>query len=308
MRLLIDGDILVYRCAFAAESTRYTLLDEESGMVIGQFDSAKEYKEYAKEHELEGYEVETERLYGPLPHALSNVKTTVEHILSKMKSDDYVIVLSDGAGFRSDIATIKKYKGNRDDSPRPKWYEETRQFLVDNYGALVYSSVEADDVLALCQNEGTCIVSIDKDLLQVPGRHYNWVRDERVIIRPETGLRLLYQQVLTGDGTDNIPGIRGVGPVRAERILADVEPTKKALSDVCTAEWEKYLRSEQAHEDGFRMHSPEEGEEYVYYTPWCSDTELATTPESIAAEIFQLVLVGGDYAKAALDEAGESLP
>jgi 5'-3' exonuclease len=116
--------------------------------------------------------------------------------------------------------------------------------------------------------------------------------------------------VLTGDGTDNIPGIRGVGPVRAERILADVEPTKQALSAACTAEWEKYLSSEQAQADGFSI---SENGEVVYYYPWWETSGdesnlMHGSPESIAAEIFQLVLVGGDYAKAALDEAGESLP
>lgn len=304
MRLLIDLDIVVYRCAFAAESTRYTLIDTESGNVLGQFDSARDYRQFCQMEQLEGYEVERERLYEPLPHALANVKTTMEHILAKMKTTDYVGILSDGVGFRENIATIKKYKGNRDDSPRPKWYEETRQFLVDNYGALTYSSVEADDVLALSQNEDTCIVSIDKDLLQVPGKHYNWITDDRRIVSPETGLRRLYQQVLTGDSTDNIPGIRGIGPVRAERILADVEPTKKALSAVCTAEWDKFLSTEP---DGFEIYEDEEDIGYCY-RPWTGGEHLIVSAENVAAEIFQLVQVGGPTAESALSEAGESLP
>lgn len=254
--------------------------------------------------------MERERLIGPLSHALQNVVTTMESIAYKLKDAEMHVILSDGKGFRENIATIKKYKGNRDDAPRPEWYEETRKFLVDNYGALMYKSVEADDVLALCQSEDTCIVSIDKDLLQVPGKHYDWVNDKRRIITPEVGIRKLYEQVLTGDSTDNIPGIRGVGPKTATKMLKDVAPTKQALSSVCTAEWEKYLRSEAAKADGFWWVSPEEDEEYVCYTPWHGpdDAHCETTPEGIAAEVFKLVQVGGNDAEAALEEAGEALP
>ena len=306
MKALIDGDIIVYRCAFAAESTRYTLVGSESGIVIGQFDSAKEYKEYASKEQLEDYDVERERVVRPLSHALQNVVTTMDSLRAKLNPEEMYVILSDGIGFRGDIATIKKYKGNRDDAPKPEWYEETRQFLVDNYGALVYQSVEADDVLALCQGPDTCIVSIDKDLLQVPGRHYNWVNDARKIVKPEVGIRKLYEQVLTGDSTDNIPGIRGIGPKTATRMLKDVEPTKKALSAVCTAEWEKYLLKE---EDGF--HKIDGSERAFAYLPWyelAEDNFMVVEPEHIAAEVFQLVQVGGTYAKEALAEAGEALP
>lgn len=306
MKALVDGDIIVYRCAFAAESTRYTLVDEESGIVIGQFDSSADYRAHVKEHELDNFVVERERVIGPLSHALQNVSTTMDSIQAKLGPEEMYVILSDGKGFREDIATIKKYKGNRDDAPRPQWYEEVRKFLVDNYGALVYTSVEADDVLAICQGPDTCIVSIDKDLLQVPGRHYNWVNDERKLVKPEVGIRKLYEQVLTGDSTDNIPGIRGIGPKTATRMLKDVEPTKQALSAVCTDEWEKYLLKE---EDGF--HKIDGSERAFSYLPWyelVADNFMVVEPQHVAAEIYSLVKVGGSYAKQALEEAGEALP
>jgi hypothetical protein len=60
------------------------------------------------------------------------------------------------------IATIKEYKGHRKDAPRPLYYEEARQYLEKYHGAKVYSSIEADDALAMMQTDDTVIVSIDK--------------------------------------------------------------------------------------------------------------------------------------------------
>jgi len=71
----------------------------------------------------------------------------------------------------------------------------------------------------LPEYEGTMIVTIDKDLDMVPGYHYNWLKQERYFVTEEEGMRNFYIQVLTGDGVDNIQGLKGVGPVGAKKIL-----------------------------------------------------------------------------------------
>ena len=63
--------------------------------------------------------------------------------------------------------------------------------------------------------------SIDKDLLQLPGRHYNFVAKEETVVTPKEAVINFYGQVLSGDPTDNVLGLPGVGPVRARRALAD---------------------------------------------------------------------------------------
>jgi len=304
MKALIDGDILVYRCAFAAESTRYTLLDPESGVPIGQFESSADMKAYIKENALsEGeYEVDRERLYEPLSHALANVKSVMNTILTRVGTQDYHLFLSQGKCFRNNIATILEYKANRKDAPRPIYYDETREYLVNQYGARIYSSIEADDALAMCQTNDTVIVSIDKDLLQVPGKHYNWVKDQKVWVAPDVGLRKLYMQVLSGDPTDNIPGIRGVGEATARKMLADVPTSKKDLSTACTAAWDNYLKS-----DKNTLFTPTKEDGLWNYTSWAGMTCTASAVD-IAAEVFHLVRVGGRDAIEALQEQGEELP
>jgi hypothetical protein len=75
-----------------------------------------------------------------------------------------------------------------------------------------------------------CIVcSLDKDLNMIPGLHYSWpinrggkeIRPGRIYeIDEEAGMRCFYTQILTGDTSDNVKGIDGIGPVKAEKLLS----------------------------------------------------------------------------------------
>ena len=54
------------------------------------------------------------------------------------------------------------------------------------------------------------ICTIDKDLLQVPGKHYNFVKQEFRTISPKEGLFNFYWQFIMGDSSDNIKGFDGI--------------------------------------------------------------------------------------------------
>jgi 5'-3' exonuclease len=122
---------------------------------------------------------------------------------------------------------------------KPVYYSEIRARLEKKYSAQVIAGAEADDALAIRMmeqhdpDEVVCC-SIDKDLRQVPGRHYSWVKDEMFYIAHDDGLKLLFQQALSGDATDNIRGIPGIGTKRAQGLLAECvtwpEHCDKALS------------------------------------------------------------------------------
>lgn len=70
--------------------------------------------------------------------------------------------------------------------------------------------------------EETCIVTVDKDLLQIPGNHYNYVKGDICYVSPVEGTRWFYKQMLQGDASDGIKGVRGIGPVGSERFLGDI--------------------------------------------------------------------------------------
>ena len=44
-----------------------------------------------------------------------------------------------------------------------------------------------------------------------------------------------YEQILTGDRADNIVGLKGIGPVKAKRILADCDKEQDLWDAVVTA-------------------------------------------------------------------------
>ena len=70
--------------------------------------------------------------------------------------------------------------------------------------------------------EPCVIVSLDKDLKQVPGLHYNFVKKEFDTVTPQQGLINFYTQFLVGDTSDNIRGCTGIGPVKARKAFEEL--------------------------------------------------------------------------------------
>ena len=235
--ILIDGDIIKYRCAASAEKTKYVV---ETPQDWYKFETAREAKVFEKEEVTKGYTVFiwSRKEVQPLEFALQACKTTIESLLAKLSPSKVSIYLSPDRTFRHDLARTKPYKGNRV-QPKPKYLKEVENYLVKQYGATFGSNIEADDEIGIAISkdpEGTVSISIDKDLLQIPGWHYNWVEDRIQSISPKQADFNFYTQMLTGDVTDNIPGIAGLGPKGAARIIDGA----KSSADLCSRVWSVY--------------------------------------------------------------------
>ncbi len=140
--------------------------------------------------------------------------------LPDVTSSRHFLTSGDKSNFRYQFHP--EYKAGRK-LEKPVHYDMLREYLVRDYSATMVYGEESDDRLGIEQtklNPNSIIISIDKDLLQIPGQHFHFVDKERSNVTASAGLHFFYQQVLTGDRTDNIPGIRGVGPVKANRILS----------------------------------------------------------------------------------------
>lgn len=139
--------------------------------------------------------------------------------------DEFDGYLTGSNNFRKNIATIKEYKGNRK-QPKPKHLQALRDHLV-KMGCVVVDGQEADDAIGIAayaaEPDSYTIVSIDKDLLMLRGKHYNFVKKEFTYVTEEEGIRAFYTQLLTGDRTDNIQGIPGIGPAKAAKALKGIE-------------------------------------------------------------------------------------
>ncbi|EAQ28279.1 DNA polymerase I [Erythrobacter sp. NAP1] len=152
-----------------------------------------------------------------------------------------VILDKDSKSFRNDI--YPEYKANRPEPPedlRPQFpliRDATRAFSLP---CIEESGLEADDLIAsyarAAQREGwnVTIVSSDKDLMQLVGeengakidmldtmksaRIYIEEVEEKFGVPPEKVGDVL---ALMGDSVDNIPGIYGVGPKTASKLISE---------------------------------------------------------------------------------------
>lgn len=164
---------------------------------------------------------------GPVKHILARTNCMMQDILAGTSADDYTVYIKGEGNYRKEIPTDHKYKGNRKPGHRPIHEEAIRQHLQDTWGALQVDGMETDDALGIAQTlafkstatSPTIICSIDKDLLMIPGEHYNFVKKEAYYIDEQEGLNRFLRQMIVGDRADNIFGIPKYGPVAAERLL-----------------------------------------------------------------------------------------
>jgi 5'-3' exonuclease, N-terminal resolvase-like domain len=146
----------------------------------------------------------------PLHIAEARTDELINRIVYETNAKSYKCYLSGEENFRFSI--YPKYKGNRLDKPKPVHLQSIREHLVRIHAASVVCGWEADDELAIdltTMGDSAIVASIDKDLLQVPGWHYDFVKGLTRFITPLEGLRRFYGQVISGDGADNIPSFDG---------------------------------------------------------------------------------------------------
>lgn len=216
MKLLIDGDILAYRAGYATERTHYlTEFLDTKGMTYFRHADYKSAKE-------SGHPIWSRKEAQPEADAIEATDAILLDIRNRLDGapKDMVIVLSGVGNFRHKIATRAEYKGNRS-GERPKNYHAIREHLTTHWKAIVTEGEEADDRLGILMTKDTNSVccSIDKDLMQLPGWHYNFTTGELVLIDQRQGDLNFYAQVLSGDDVDNVPGLKGIGKVKAAKAL-----------------------------------------------------------------------------------------
>ncbi len=274
--LIVDADPIVYRAGFTSEHIEYHVILESW---TGELESVicQDTEELSARMQLRALEaerrddiVDVHRVPNPEPvenayhSAKVCLKDCIYATLEKFDLDfddlKVRIALSGPGNFREWVAQTVPYKGNRD-QPKPHWYQQIRNYLTDHWHAEVITGREADDECSILANsvEGSphvvTIASIDKDLLQIPGWHYNYHKKTFEYVTKKQGKRFFWQQVLQGDNTDNIPGCFRVGPVKALEVVDSVS----AVAELDSPEmWKAVL---QAYEESLDKY----GDKCPYY-------------------------------------------
>lgn len=198
MIALLDGDLVAFRCAASAENDALDI-------------------------------------------AIYRTDQLVRQVLQETSADKYHIYISGKENFRKIINPL--YKANRT-QPSPKWLADCKEFLLVEWNASMKEGYEADDLLGINQTVESVICSLDKDLKMIPGNHYSWEisgttatgakwtkATESRFVTKEDGIRTFYEQMLIGDTTDNVEGIRGLGPKKSKTYLSSAE-TEQELFDL----------------------------------------------------------------------------
>ena len=192
---LIDGDAVIFRCAASVP-------DEE-----------------------------------PLDYATRRVDELLQKIIGEVQAGEYRLFIKSDFNFRYKINP--EYKANRRNLQPPGHLQGCREFVINEWKAEFESGIEADDLLGINQTDETIICGIDKDLLMVPGNHYSWELVHPRWTRPasfktvtfEDGMKTFYKQMLIGDPSDNIFGMKGIGVVKAGKLIDHLE-TEQEIFDL----------------------------------------------------------------------------
>jgi 5'-3' exonuclease len=213
--LLIDGDVLCYqackprweRKAKVQDGHLLTPLDE-SGKIIRPEYTIEEDTQYLQE-------------------SWKALKKDLQELQDKFFTNDYLMAVKGPNNFRNIMYCDYKISRNKDPQIANKFVPTLRKLCVRDGLAIESEGREADDLLRIwaeeCRRAGTdyIVCTIDKDLKMIPGSFYNMKQKELIEISEEEAMRHYYEQLLKGDPVDDIPGLRGVGNVKAKKLLAD---------------------------------------------------------------------------------------
>jgi len=223
----IDTDVLLYKFGFSCEQS----IEWEDGVWThtGNTDRAK--------------------------YEFDNLVDTIIDDLSKWYDDDVFVEIN--MCFSSKSGSFRKliwdgYKKSRKGKRKPVIMDDLRQWVEDCYNCISEPWLEGDDILGIwgamydvpLKPTGTVKVmcSIDKDLMTVPGYHYNWDKRELGVVSVDraTASKNFYLQTLSGDSVDEYPGCPTIGPKRGLKIIED------ALKDGVPL-WEAVVKTFESH-------------------------------------------------------------
>ena len=162
---------------------------------------------------------------GSLSEFERNTDTDLELAHLSISERPVFIYLISTRSFRHQICS--EYKANRAKSWTPPLRKACVEamFTFRPHTCFSFDGYEADDLVGILATylPESIIVSNDKDLLQVPGEHYNPQKRECITITPEQARYHVYEQWIRGDSSDGYGGIYGMGQVKTAKFLESIE-------------------------------------------------------------------------------------
>lgn len=198
-----------------ANEDSLALIDGDHIMYVVCSNKVLRYEDGAPKKDEEGntlYEQKT------LEETLKLCDLFMSNILNFVGANKYIGTLTLSKNFRYQVNP--NYKANRKNRERPPFFNEVVEHLKTNYKFIAVNGFEADDVVVSLKkfykdNYDCTIVTTDKDLLMLPGRHYNSKKVEFITTSVDEAYDYFWYSMIVGDTADNIKGIPGYGDKKA---------------------------------------------------------------------------------------------
>lgn len=172
---------------------------------------------------------EDEKYYTEIEDARSKFDEQFMNIVNRLEDEfdiEKVLTFNGSRGnFRKKINPT--YKANRKNTELPPLLFEMHQYVKDQYDSIYGYGIETDDLVARywknlsdeIGRENVMIVSLDKDYKQFPCLMYNYHYKHQCIydISEASALYNFYEQMIIGDGADNVNYFKGKGKAFAKK-------------------------------------------------------------------------------------------
>ena len=179
------------------------------------------------------------------------INKSIENIKRQCMSDNIRHAIKGKDNFRVILEPTYKAHRKKVEGDLYEALSYAHSYMRSFHSACQADGMEADDLVSIWahesmqKNQDFTIASIDKDLLQIPGNHYNFVSSTHRHVDHDAAHLNLMLQCLSGDQSDNIPGIRGIGPKKAKHILDGVPSAKRW--DRVRAAWRSHGAGDPTH-------------------------------------------------------------
>lgn len=181
------------------------------------------------------------------------IKDQIASVVEAVGATDYFLAVGGPGNFREALRPEYKNSKSRAASraKRPEWYHDVKAFLLRQPHAVEAVGCEADDLVRMWSVQAAeagdehIIVSPDKDLDCIPGMHFNPKHDQwfGYHVSEDEADAFYWQQMLSGDSVDNIPGLPGIGPVKAAGMLAKATTPLQRKQLVIAAYYREYRQN-----------------------------------------------------------------
>jgi|688.fasta_scaffold77970_4 DNA polymerase-1 len=166
------------------------------------------------------------------------IHSILDEIIKNTGAKGYLLFLTGPGNFRKTV--YPDYKANRKGLEPPRMLNFCKQYLQTLPGVYLMEGIEADDAVSIYKNmydtmgKESIICSPDKDVLMLPGKHFNYRKMEFVVTNEAEAEYTFWTDMIAGQSGDNIKGIPGKGPAFAKKLFEE-NPSVRYRTSVLNA-------------------------------------------------------------------------